>query len=171
MSRSKFLLRALAFRGAHDRKQPSDGQFAWEDGVFNLGPEPRTAQCACGCDCGTFIEPTDARVPVAVGNLTAAEVAQLTGLSGAHAELLAGHLFTHRPRSQGWAGCSAALVDFTTAQRRASSRPTTTSMADCSDLHNHRYAWPTAGWHSEDAGRTAPGAAEQEGGGELGRAG
>jgi hypothetical protein len=38
-------------------------------------------------------------------------------------------------------------------------------MAGPPDLHNRSYAWPTAGWHSEDAGRTAARAAEQEGGG------
>jgi predicted DNA-binding transcriptional regulator AlpA len=46
------------------------------------GGRPGGSSCVTAdCDCGKFVEPNDARVPLGVGNLTATEVAQLTGLS------------------------------------------------------------------------------------------
>lgn len=46
------------------------------------GGRPGGSSCAApDCDCAKFVEPSDARVPLGVGNLTPAEVAQLTGLS------------------------------------------------------------------------------------------
>lgn len=46
------------------------------------GGRPDGSTCAApDCDCTRFIEPNDARVPLGVDRLTAAEVAQLTGLS------------------------------------------------------------------------------------------
>ena len=46
------------------------------------GGRPGESSCAApDCDCATFKEPEDARVPLRLGNLTSAEVAQLTGLS------------------------------------------------------------------------------------------
>ncbi|MGY4650500.1 helix-turn-helix transcriptional regulator [Mycobacterium sp. URHB0021] len=46
------------------------------------GGRPGGSSCAAPeCDCTMFVDPGDARVPLGVGNLTAAEVAQLTGLS------------------------------------------------------------------------------------------
>ena len=46
------------------------------------GGRPGGSSCAAtDCDCATFVESGDARVPLGVGTLTAAEVAQLTGLS------------------------------------------------------------------------------------------
>jgi hypothetical protein len=46
------------------------------------GGRPGGSSCAApDCECGKFVEATDARVPKSTRNLTAAEVAQLTGLS------------------------------------------------------------------------------------------
>lgn len=46
------------------------------------GGRPGGSSCAAtDCDCVKFVELSDARVPLGSGNLTAAEVAQLTGLS------------------------------------------------------------------------------------------
>ena len=46
------------------------------------GGRPGGSSCATpDCECAKFLEPSDARVPLGVGNLTAAEVAQLIGLS------------------------------------------------------------------------------------------
>lgn len=46
------------------------------------GGRPGGSSCASpDCECRKFLEAADARVPLGTGNLTAAEVAQLTGLS------------------------------------------------------------------------------------------
>lgn len=46
------------------------------------GGRPGGSSCAApDCDCPKFFEGSDARVPISKDNLTAAEVAQLTGLS------------------------------------------------------------------------------------------
>ena len=46
------------------------------------GGRPGGSSCAApDCDCGKFVESENARVPLGTGNLTAAEVAELTGLS------------------------------------------------------------------------------------------
>jgi hypothetical protein len=46
------------------------------------GGRPGASSCAAPeCECEKFVETTDARVPLDNDNLTAAEVAQLTGLS------------------------------------------------------------------------------------------
>jgi excisionase family DNA binding protein len=46
------------------------------------GGRPGGSTCATtDCECTKFLEPSDARVPLGVSKLTAAEVAQLTGLS------------------------------------------------------------------------------------------
>lgn len=46
------------------------------------GGRPGGSSCAAtDCDCAKFVEPSDARVPLGTGNLTPAEVAQLSGLS------------------------------------------------------------------------------------------
>ena len=45
------------------------------------GGRPGGGSCAApDCDCPEFVEDTDARVPLGTGNLTAAEVAHLTGI-------------------------------------------------------------------------------------------